>query len=234
MISQRELLWQPEWFGNKTIDDNLINKIKIYQSERNLEQTGYVDLITYKSIYNEKNQFNLKNNKLNLIKNSTIVFNKKSHNTYVNKFYNFLDNDSLYSSEGQYIYHLDKSERDINDIFVSPDYCLNFETYLKINKQANISSHFYIDFDGSIYQFIDIQNIANQNRSEQDKSIYIDLNNPIYDFYQNKFGINRSINTNTTQLEYLPEQINSLKLLINFLNKKLNVKNISFNKVGVS
>ncbi len=236
LISQRLFEWEANWFNHKCVDDRLIETIKKYQTEKNLEPTGEIDFLTYKIIYNERFQKQIKNNKIeDLIPTSYLIVNQKSINFYSEIFYNFVDNDCLCLNENQYYINETKMTRQIDSISISPDYCLSFQTNYLLNKQAQASTHFYIDFDGSIYQFIDLQNVSFQHekRNFSDKTIYIEINNPICSSYSTHNELNRKIN-NENNLDYLPQQINSLNFLINSLNKLFPYNKKLYHKVGVS
>lgn len=236
LVSQRFFQWEANWFNHKCVDDRLIETIKIYQTQRNIEPTGEIDFLTYKLIYNERFQKQIKNKKnTELIPTSYLVVNQKSLNFYSEIFYNFVDNDLLNLNEDQYFINENKATRQIDSIIVFPDYCLSFETSQLLNKQAQASTHFYIDFDGSIYQFMDLQNISFQYeiRNFTDKNIYIEINNPVLSEYKNHNNLNRNINKEI-YLDYLPEQVKSLEFLINSLNKLFPYNKKIYHKVGVS
>lgn len=235
LVSQRFFQWESNWFNHKCVDDRLIETIKNYQTEKNLEPTGEIDFLTYKLIYNERFHKQIKNKDLELIPTSYLIVNQKNVNFYSEVFYNFVDNDSLLLDANQYFINETKTTRQIDQIIVSPDYCLSFETSQILNKQAQASTHFYIDFDGSIYQFIDIQNISfeYEKRNFVDKSVYIEVNNPVLSSYENFNNLKRNISANNT-LDYLPEQIKSLDFLINSLNKLFPHSKKLYHRVGVS
>lgn len=227
--------WQASWFDHKCVNDLLIETIKQYQANRFLEPTGYVDTITYKTIYNEYNQSNIKLLKKDLTATSYLSLNKKSVNYYFSRFFTFVDNDSLLLNENQFYFNSEKHNRDLNNIIIKPDYCLTYDIAKLIDQQSETSNHFYIDFDGKIYQHTDIQNFVYTNSAKNlnDKSIHIEINNPVYPIYKNKFNLNRDLK-NSEYLDYLPEQKKSLEFLLNCLNKNLSIANINYQKVGVS
>ena len=52
--SSKKLGWEPEWFGCDNIDEDLINKVKEFQQEFDLDVDGYVGPATHRRLLLER------------------------------------------------------------------------------------------------------------------------------------------------------------------------------------
>ena len=117
------------------------------------------------------------------------------------------------------------------------DVCLSALSCYKVLKKKNISSHFAIDNDGTIYQLVDTQNIGWHagNRRVNNASIGIDFSNAYYPKYQSfyrKRGFgdrplleNSAVHGRTLDphLGYYPVQIEAYKALLKCLSSHYDI-----------
>jgi len=232
LTSLRELKWDPNWLNCKKVDDGLINAIKDFQSQHFLEPTGIIDSVTYRILYNLYGikKHSASKNKKELEASKHLFYNSKPLNSRI-LVYNHVYNTCLKPNASSFDPYDDHKQRDISQINVIYDYCLNTEidTYLSLHLKH--STHFQIDNDGSIYQNLDLHCIP-FNRMPYltvDERITISIANiviPAMLSWYEKNDIPREIYKNKIQMNH--KQNFSLNQLLDTLNKYFSIKNTNY------
>ena len=224
--SANKLGWEPEWFGCKEHDENLVKAIRNWQKERGLESDGMCGPSTHRRVLNERLS-NIDDYEPDLIP-------EKDENFIVHHG-NFIPIDwkkvVLWSEpnglkiENGYTPYFEK--RKINMFVNHWDVCLDSKTCVKVLNQRNISVHFCIDNDGTIYQLLDTNHAAwhASSRKVNHSSIGIEIANAYYPKYQSwyekkgfgKRPIMEEAEVHGKKLEpftwFYPEQIKALQAL---------------------
>ena len=175
-----ELLgWQPSWFGCDLFDSFLIEKIKFFQAAHDLIVDGLCGPMTTR--------------RLELEKDAEVIDVKE----YVlcsgikvpvpgTKIITLDEKGALHLPESCYRKTFRKNPTMIVTHF---DVALSAESCYRILKKRNISSHFVIDNDGTIYQMVDTAYEAWHagNRAVNKASIGIDISNAYYTKYNSRY-----------------------------------------------
>lgn len=188
--SSKLLGWEPSWFnGCKEFDERLFEEIKKFQKENGLTPDGLCGPITTKMINNDYQM------KLELWKvqqeNKEKKLEKKSYIIYGDEqieypfpswaFVGLKDKNALVASPSHY---RSRSGRDIKSIVIHHDCCLNSKDCFKVLERRGLSIHFMIDYDGTIFQSVDLEHSAQHAGTANKFSIGIEINNPISLQYQ--------------------------------------------------
>ena len=183
--SAAKLGWTPEWFGCKDHDENLVKAIRQWQKERGITADGMCGPSTHRRIYNER---------LAVIDDYEPFVAKEKEENFIVHHGNFLPIEwskvVLWSEDGGlkirdgYTPYFKK--RKINMFINHWDVCLDSTTCVKVLNKRNISVHFCIDNDGTIYQLLDMNHAAwhGSSRKVNHRSIGIEIANAYYPKYQ--------------------------------------------------
>lgn len=183
--SASKLGWTPEWFGCKEHDEDLVKAIRNWQKERGITADGMCGPATHRRIFNERLS--------NIDDYEPYVAAEKEENFIVHQG-NFLPIEwpkvVLWSEDGGlkirngYTPYFKK--RKINMFINHWDVCLDSTTCVKVLNKRNISVHFCIDNDGTIYQLLDMNHAAwhGSSRKVNHRSIGIEIANAYYPKYQ--------------------------------------------------
>jgi len=177
--------WLPQWFGCTDFDDILISQVKKFQKEHGLSADGMVGSATYRRIYVDR-------------KSSITQLEQKegtgSHIVYAGNFYPIdwpnviLWNDGKGHIAKKGCYKESTSLRKPT-IFVNHwDVCLTSQMCQDVLDNRGISVHFLIsepDTNGkcTIYQTMDINDIAYHAGNSNRYSIGVEICNPYYTKY---------------------------------------------------
>ena len=113
------------------------------------------------------------------------------------------------------------------------DVCLSSKSCYKVLENRGLSVHFLIDNDGTIYQTMDINDVAYHagSRTWNNKSIGVEISNAYYpkhqDWYKRNVGEERPLITDAVvhgkKLDpftgFYPQQLDALKALMRAVNK---------------
>jgi hypothetical protein len=229
LVSQRDLHWEAEWFGCKKIDDELVEKIKIFQEEISVKPTGVIDSLTYRLLFNLMNSGKIIKQDNHFEVSDQIICNKKSY-AYHSKIYSYTLNEfDIYDT--QYINQYEKSYREPNEIVIEYDYCLTSTVDRFLSTHLNTTCHFAIDNNGDIYQYLDIQHapFTDHGHRPVDKRIFVKISNVVIPQQEKWYSMNKT-DLKVLNKNYLSHAVNqdlSLKKLISFLTSKFNIKNVT-------
>ena len=183
--SSSKLGWKPDWFGAKYFDEDLVEKIKLWQRENDLKADGLCGPSTHRRIYNERisNLDDYKPYSHAKKEESHIVFQGNFHKIDWPKVVLWSDDGGLKLSGGYTPYF---EKRKINNFVNHWDVCLNSETCVRVLNKRGISVHFCIDNDGTIYQLTDMNNACWHAGSKKwnHNSVGVEISNAYYLKYQ--------------------------------------------------
>jgi len=170
--------WLPNWFGHTEFDNILVEKIKKWQKSKKLTADGLCGPGTYRRILSERLN-NIDDYEPTNVKNKDTSFIVSQGNFIpINwpKVVLWSEEDGLELSSGFTPY---SEKRDIKMFMNHWDVCLNSKTCHRVLNKRNLSVHFLIDNDGTIYQTNDINN-ANWhagNKKINHNSIGVEISN---------------------------------------------------------
>lgn len=229
--SAEKLGWEPSWFGATRFNDELIENIKKYQKSKGLTSDGMCGPSTYRRIYTDRQENILKfkpNSKNN--KDSFIVFNAEYYDIEWPKVKLWFEGDGLKMRKGfRRLFH----KREPKFFVCHWDVCLSSESCYKVLSNRGLSVHFLIDNDGTIYQTMDMNDVAYHAGSKKwnDLSLGVEMSNAYYPKHQEwyvKQGLGeRPLITDAVvhgeRLKpftgFYPEQIEAFKALAKAVNK---------------
>jgi hypothetical protein len=229
--SAAKLGWDPTWFGCNKFNDELIEAIEKYQKSRGLTDDGLCGPSTYRRVYTDRQESiesfrpNEKNNK-----DSFIIYNSEYFDIQWPKVKLWFEGDGLKMQKG---FKRMSMKRDPSFFVCHWDVCLSSQSCYKVLDKRGLSVHFLIDNDGTIYQTMDMNDVAYHAGSKtwNDKSLGVEISNAYYPKYQDwyvKQGLGeRPLITNAVvhgeRLKpftgFYPQQIDALKALAKAVNK---------------
>lgn len=188
--SAEKLGWQPDWFGEglTEFDDDLLEAIKKWQRDNDLEDDGLCGPGTFRRIWTEREQDIDAYEPVIIKTQQHIVHNGNFIPIKWDKVILWSDDDGLGCAEGTYSSYAGKPDRKPTYFVNHWDVCKSTKSMAKVIAKRGISIHFGIDTDGTIYQLLDTQHAAWQagKRLWNHDSIGIEICNPYYEKYQNK------------------------------------------------
>lgn len=229
--SANKLGWEPSWFGCTRFNDELIEAIEKYQKSKGLTSDGMCGPGTYRRIYTDRQEAIAKfkpNDKNN--KDSFIVYNSEYFEINWPKVKLWFEGDSFKIRKG---FKRMFEKRDPSFFVCHWDVCLSSESCFKVLQNRGLSVHFLIDNDGTIYQLMDMNDVAYHAGSKKwnDRSIGVEISNAYYPKHQDwyvKQGLGeRPLITDAVvhgeKLDpftgFYPQQIEALKALMRAVNK---------------
>ena len=225
--SAARLEWEPSWFipGHKVFDKKLTSAIREFQRAHGLTADGMCGPTTYRRINTEIQS--LTDIQKYRIKSSSncIYYRGKPIPINWHRVVTHLDSDSLKLTGGRYLYSGKK--RNIKFFVNHWDVCLSSESCVKVLNKRNISVHFCIDNDGTIYQLMDMNDGAWHAGGAKwnHSSVGVEIANAYYPKYQdwyvrNGFGERPLISDATCHnrsmdpfMDFYPIQKEALKAL---------------------
>jgi len=212
--SSKQLGWHPNWFGPflEDFDSELIIAVKRFQHQHEIKSDGMVGPQTFRRILTSRD----------------LDVKQKNH-ILVNGINLPIDWDVKIDLFKPSCYRQVKYDRKPKMIVTHWDATTSADKCRRVLEARNISTHFCIDNDGVIHQYVDTNNIAWHARGSNNHSIGIDFSNAYYIKYQNKYenmGLSkRPICLNSKvhgvrlkpHLGYYPIQIEAYKKLIKTL-----------------
>ena len=230
--SAAKLGWTPDWFGCNDFDEDLIDAIVKFQKQHNLTADGLMGPTTYRRVYNDR-VANLEDYQPKSMKNnreSFIVYNSDYLPIEWPRVRLFFEGDGYKLTKG---FKKMTQKRDPKFFVCHWDVCLSSETCFRVLKKRGISVHFAIDNDGTIYQFMDMNDVAYHagSRKWNTASVGVEIANAFYpkyqDWYKRKgFGERPVIKDAMvhgkkleTHLGFYPVQLQALQALMKAVHK---------------
>tara|TARA_R110002020_G_scaffold168416_1_gene357154 strand:+ start:3129 stop:4040 length:912 start_codon:yes stop_codon:yes gene_type:complete len=185
--SAQKLGWVPQWFGAKEFGDELITKVKEFQSEHGLSADGLVGPVTFRRVYTE---LEARRELLNSMREGKdeefgsphILCGGRPVAIEWEKVVTMRDEGSL--ALPRKCYKVADPDRKPTMIVTHWDAALSAQSCKKILERRGLSSHFVIDNDGTIFQMVDTNDITWHAGSVNGVSIGIDFSNAFYTKYQ--------------------------------------------------
>jgi hypothetical protein len=183
--------WEPDWFIPKhnLFDAELVDAIVLFQKSYGLTADGYCGPSTYRRKYTERmsEQDEVKTEVFSKSGN-VLIYGGEPLPINWNKVVLWNEPGGLKTAEGHYTNMIGKEKREIKMFVNHWDVCLNSESCNRVlNADGRSASiHLMIDNDGTIYQSLDLQNIAWHagGRSWNACSIGVEISNAYYTKYQ--------------------------------------------------
>lgn len=229
--SALKLGWEPSWFGCSKFNDELNEAISKYQKSKGLTSDGMCGPSTYRRIYSDR-QAKLEQFKPNTKDNgqSFIVYNSNYFEIRWPKVKLWFEGDGLRMKKG---FKKMEDKRNPSFFVCHWDVCLSSKSCYNVLENRGLSVHFLIDNDGTIYQTMDINDVAYHAGSKlwNDKSIGVEISNAYYPEHQEwyvKQGLGeRPIIENAVvhgeRLKpftgFYPQQLDALKALTKAVHK---------------
>tara|TARA_R110000751_G_scaffold275260_1_gene376097 strand:+ start:856 stop:1704 length:849 start_codon:yes stop_codon:yes gene_type:complete len=217
--SSKRYGWHPSWFGDhlNSFDKDLIGAIKWFQVQNELAVDGKVGPSTFRRVLASRD---LKKTENYIVVNDCCIA---------------IDWDVKIDLMPPNCYKQSRKERTPNMIVTHWDATTSADKCKRVLQARNISTHFCIDNDGVIHQYVDTNNIAWHAGGVNKYSIGIDFSNAYYLKYNNfyiKEGFKeRPVCKNSRvhgiklkpHLGYYPIQIEAYKKLLSVLCKEYNI-----------
>tara|TARA_R110000824_G_scaffold248156_1_gene437247 strand:- start:249 stop:1109 length:861 start_codon:yes stop_codon:yes gene_type:complete len=171
--------WHPSWFASflTEFDEELLDEIVKFQVEHDLKPDGFVGPVTFRRL--------LANQELNEIERegseNFLLINGRDVPIEWDTKIDLIKPGAFRKSRGV---------RKPNMIVTHWDACTSAAGCKRVLEAKNISTHFCIDNDGIIYQYLDTNNIGWHAGSVNSRSIGIDFSNAYYTKY-NKLYVKR-------------------------------------------
>jgi len=222
--SASKLGWNPTWFGATDFDDELISNIEEFQDSHDLSPDGLCGPLTYRRVRTDREAA------FEMVRPSGVIADGKEIPIDWGKVVNLTNEGNFALPAGCY---RSVSRKRIPTMVVTHwDAALSAKSCYNILKKRDISSHFVIDNDGTIYQMVDTQNIAWHAgiRRVNNVSVGIDFSNAYYlkyqGYYRKKGFGNRPVLSDSqvhgrklkSHLGYYPIQVEAYKALLKCLN----------------
>jgi len=211
--SSKKYGWHPSWFdgGLNEFNSHLIDNIKYFQMLYDLDVDGKVGPMTFRRLLAERD--------LQEPENYIIVNGEQVD----------IDWDVKVELMPRNCYKTWRSKRSPKMIVTHWDATTSAEKCKRVLQARKISTHFCIDNDGVIYQYVDTNNVAWHASGVNKYSIGVDFSNAYYLKY-NDYYVKKGFNKRPTckdsrvhgiklrpHLGYYPVQIEAYKKLIKVL-----------------
>lgn len=166
--SAKKYGWHPSWFSPylSKFDKELIDEVIKFQIEHDLSPDGMVGPVTFRRLFtkHESEKEEQQNDNYILVNGAPITINWDVKIDLI--------------KPGAYKKH--KGFREPNMIVTHWDACSSAARCKKVLEAKNISTHFCIDNDGVIYQFLDTNDIGWHAGRVNKYSIGVDFSNAYY------------------------------------------------------
>lgn len=167
--------WHPSWFAPYLTDFNneLIDEVVSFQSAAGLKPDGLVGPMTFRRILADREY--------------QLQFEKSKNHILVNGKKIPIDWDVKLDLIKPGAFKKSKTVRDPNMIVTHWDVCTSAAKCKTVLEARNISTHFCIDNDGIIYQYLDTNDVAWHAGKVNKYSIGIDFSNAYYTKYNSLY-----------------------------------------------
>ena len=190
-----KLGWFPSWFGVKVFNEGLVKAIKKWQKAHKLKADGLVGPTTFRRLYAEreslKEDAEEKRETANIAEPNFIIYNGGKFPIKWDKVVNWESPlpmlQSIYIPSERTYYKYDRGTRDIKFFVNHWDASLSAASTTRILDRRNLSVHFCIDNDGTIFQLVDMQHAAKHAGRANRKSVGVEISNAYYLKYQRTY-----------------------------------------------
>lgn len=166
--------WKPEWFGSNDFDENLINKIISFQTELGITADGLVGDTTHRLI----------NTWVQSMSTEYIICSGERVKIDWPKVVTMMDPGALAVKSKSFKLSPGRKPK---MFVVHWDACLSSSSCAKVLVERNLSVHFCIDNDGTIYQLVDAEHIASHAAGANTNSVGVEISNAFYTKYQDHY-----------------------------------------------
>ena len=221
--SAKQMGWHPSWFAPHLLEcnDELTIYVKAFQTKHELTPDGLVGPTTFRRILAQRE----------------LDQEKPQNHILVNGELRSIDWDVKIDLIKPGAFKKISSNREPSMLVTHWDVCTSAEKCKRVLEAKNISTHFCIDNDGVIHQFLDTNDVGWHAgiRTVNNKSIGIDFSNAYYTKYnkiyeQKGFGKRPILSDSKVHgiklkphLGYYNIQIEAYKKLIQFLCKEYDI-----------
>lgn len=224
--------WDPSWFGCTEFNNALVRCIAEFQAQNGLDPDGMCGPGTFRVKFTQRGE-ELEAEDTNKQYSDYIVCNGNRVDIEWNRVVLWNDEGGLPLVKGDFKEVL--GARDVNKFVVHWDCCLTSKQCYKALKGRNLSVHFLIDNDGTIYQLGDTSHICWHANPNNYDSVGVEISNAWYlkyqDWYINKgFGERPVVEGSFVRgrkvekaLGFYPVQVEALKALTKALHKGLGI-----------
>ena len=188
--SAAKLGWEPEWFDCEEFDEDLVEAIKKFQKKNGMVADGLCGPGTFRVLYSERmsdiEEYRPANTSTG---QKFIISNGDYFPIEWPKVKLFFEGDGLKLTKG---FRRHVGERNPSFFVCHWDVCLSSKICHKVLQKRGISVHFAIDNDGTIFQFMDMNDVAYHagGKTWNNKSIGVEIANAYYPKYQNWYSKN--------------------------------------------
>ena len=169
--SAKKYGWHPSWFASylKDFNDELLDEVVKFQVDHDLKPDGMVGPMTYRRLLAERELKEQDSESENFI--------------LINGQRVSIEWDTKIDLIKAGAYKKYKRERKPNMVVTHWDACTSASSCKRVLEARNISTHFCIDNDGVIYQYLDTNDVGWHAGRVNSKSIGIDFSNAYYTKY---------------------------------------------------
>ena len=169
--SAKKYGWHPSWFASylKDFNDELLDEVVKFQVDHDLKPDGMVGPMTYRRLLAERELKEQASESENFI--------------LINGQRVSIEWDTKIDLIKAGAYKKYKRERKPNMVVTHWDACTSASSCKRVLEARNISTHFCIDNDGVIYQYLDTNDVGWHAGRVNSKSIGIDFSNAYYTKY---------------------------------------------------
>ena len=169
--SAKKYGWHPSWFASylKDFNDELLDEVVKFQVDHDLKPDGMVGPMTYRRLLAERELKQQDSESENFI--------------LINGQRVSIEWDTKIDLIKAGAYKKYKRERKPNMVVTHWDACTSASSCKRVLEARNISTHFCIDNDGVIYQYLDTNDVGWHAGRVNSKSIGIDFSNAYYTKY---------------------------------------------------
>lgn len=174
--------WKPFWFDAYDFNEDLIEKVKQFQSENGLSADGMVGEITFRRKWTERQAEESHALLETATGDNVIICNGNKFPIKWDKVVTFMDRPSIMPDQNSY---KRCTETRFPSMFVNHwDATLSSSHCARILNNRGLSVHFMIDNDGTILQALDTNHIAYHAGGWNSLSIGVEITNAYYPKYQ--------------------------------------------------
>ena len=215
--------WHPNWFAPYLTDFNneLIDEVVNFQTDHDLKPDGLVGPMTFRRISSDREY--------------QLQFEKSKNHILINGYQVPIDWDVKIDLIKPGAFRKHRGIRKPNMIVTHWDVCTSAEKCKRVLEARGISTHFCIDNDGIIYQYLDTNDVGWHAGKVNNYSIGVDISNAYYTKYNSLYELKgflpRPVLTDSwvhgiklkPHLGYYKVQIEAYKRLVKTISRHYNI-----------